>query len=436
MRRSVGLDFGTTNSAIAVVDDGAPPQLAAFRGGSDAHTFPSVLYFAPAGRGTARALHPETHAGHAAIEAYRAAEVKGRFIQSLKAYLAEPSFDGTAIGGRKYAVDDLVTIILKHLRREVVDDLGELPPQVLVGRPVMFSNARDAADNEVALMRLRRALATAGFAEVAFEYEPVAAAYAYEQRLQRDELILIGDFGGGTSDFTIIGVGPGRARRARVDDPVVGTEGVALAGDAFDKQIVRHLVAPRLGRGSQYLSPPDKFLDVPNWPYANLERWHYLSFLKTPEAIDMLERIVGTALIPERIEAFLHLIRDDLGFEMHRAVQRAKFALSGQEETVFEFRIHPVQIQQRITRQDFTGWIHEELDAIRGCLDRLLTRTGTAPDQIDRVFLTGGSSFVPAVRQIFIDRFGAEKITGGHELTSVATGLALCAAREAQVVPA
>jgi len=380
--------------------------------------------------GTLGNSQPSIHAGHAAVDAYLSAETKGRFIQSLKSYLAEPTFEGTTIANRLYSVDDLITLVLKQLREAATLDVGPLPDRVVVGRPVMFSNARSADDNDVAVSRLTRALRLAGFDDIRFEYEPVAAAYAYEQRLAADELILIGDFGGGTSDFSIIEVGPGRRTGRHAHNAVVGTEGVALAGDAFDKRIVRHVIAPRLGLGSQYLSPPAKFLDVPSWPYANLERWHYLSFLRTPETLEMLERIAATALIPERLEAFLHLIRDDLGYQMHRAVQHAKFALSDADETTFEFRIAPVTIRQRIRRSEFTTWIAEELEAIRASLARLLQTTAVTPNQIDHVFLTGGSSFVPAVRQIFVDAFGVAKITGGHELTSVATGLALVAAEQ------
>ena len=427
MTRAIGLDFGTTNSAIAVVDDGSP-RLATFRMEAPVQTFPSVMYFDAARRRAAGMPPPRVHAGHAATDEYLSPDTKGRFLQSLKAYLAEPSFEGTTIGHRKYSIDDLIAIILKQLRDAATTSLGDLSGPVVAGRPVMFSQARSAADNEVATRRLTAALATAGFTTVRFEYEPVAAAYAYEQRLTHDELVLIGDFGGGTSDFTIVALGPGR-RRDRPDDAIVGTEGVALAGDAFDKQIIRHVVAPRLGSGSQYLSQPSKFLAMPSWPYANLERWHYLSFLKTPENIDMLERLQANALFPERIEAFLHLVRDDLGFEMHRAVQQAKNALSFEDAVEFRFSVSPLQIAQRITRTEFTAWIAEELTAIRESVQRLLETSGTKPQAIDRVFLTGGSSFVPAVRQVFIDLFGAERITGGQELTSVAAGLALSAAR-------
>ena len=166
--------------------------------------------------------------------------------------------------------------------------------------------------------RLLTAIRLAGFEEIVFEYEPVAAAYAYEARLQHDERILIGDFGGGTSDFTIISVGPGVRRRGRQASDIIGTDGVPIAGDAFDKRIIRNLVAPRLGMGGEYLSPPNKFLPVPSWPYERLERWHYLSFLKSPSTLEMLERIRRTASTPERLEAFLLLIKQRAGLPAAR----------------------------------------------------------------------------------------------------------------------
>ena len=224
---------------------------------------------------------------------------------------------------------------------------------------------------------------------------------------------------------TIIVVGPGVRQRGRRASDIIGTDGVPIAGDAFDKGIVRHLVAPRLGLGGEYLSPPNKFLPVPSWPYERLERWHHLSFLKSPSTLDMLERVQRTASTPERLEAFLLLIKNDLGYQLHEAVQRTKFELSASTESEFAFESGPVTIRKKVTRADFEQWIAEELTTMAGCVDRLMAASDLAFADIDRVFLTGGSSFVPAVRQIFVDRFGAAMVTGGEELTSVATGLAL-----------
>ena len=214
-------------------------------------------------------------------------------------------------------------------------------------------------------------------------------------------------------------------RRGRQTSDIIGTDGVPIAGDAFDKRIIRNLVAPRLGMGGEYLSPPNKFLPVPSWPYERLERWHYLSFLKSPSTLEMLERIRRTASTPERLEAFLLLIKNELGYQLHEAVQRTKFELSAATEAEFAFESGPVSIRKKVTRADFEKWIAEEIASMSGCVDRLMTASGLAYGDIDRVFLTGGSSFVPAVRRIFVERFGDEKVTGGEELTSVATGLAL-----------
>jgi hypothetical chaperone protein len=421
-RQWIGIDFGTTNSAVAFAEANGDARLATFPSSNGPRpTFPSVLYFEP--------KHASL-AGSAAIERYLASEVKGRFLQSLKTYLAERSFEGTGIDSQHFTLEKLIALIAKHM----LDDLGlatrTVPRRIVLGRPVHFSNPADPELDAFAANRLMTAMTLAGFDDIVFEYEPVAAAYAYEARLDRDERILIGDFGGGTSDFTIVSVGPGVRARGRRASDIIGTDGVAIAGDAFDKRIIRHLVAPRLGMGGEYLSPPNKFLPVPSWPYERLERWHYLSFLKSPQTLEMLERVRRTASTPERLESFLRLIKLELGYQLHQAVQRMKFELSAETESEFVFECGPVTIRQKVTRADFERWIAEETEAMAACVDRLVGASGLAFDDIDRVFLTGGSSFVPAVRQIFVDRFGAPRVAGGGELTSVATGLAL-RAREA-----
>jgi hypothetical chaperone protein len=409
----VGLDFGTTNSAIAAVAH-SRIALAEFAGSAGpTNTFPSVLYFERQ-RDELR-TRIVSAAGPAAIERYLGAEEKGRLIQSLKAYLADRRFDGTGVYSQLYTLQDMISLILHHLLVDATRAFGKIPSRVIAGRPVHFSNARDEADDEFALGRLRQAFEQCGFEEIVFEYEPVAAAYSYEQGLERDELILIGDFGGGTSDFSILHVGPGIRQRGRTPKDIVGTDGVAVAGDAFDRQIIRNLVAPRLGLHSEYVSPPNKILPVPSWPYDQLERWHYLSFLNTPKNLEMLERLERTALIPERLNAFIHLIKGELGYKLHEAVRRTKFDLSLHAETTFDFACDPLKITKKVTRLEFEKWIAPELDAISLCVDRLLGRTGVTSAEIDHVFLTGGSSFVPAVRQIFVERFGAAKITGGEE---------------------
>ena len=276
-----------------------------------------------------------------------------------------------------------------------------------------------------ALGRLRQALANAGFPDVVFEYEPVAAAFHYESRLTRDELVLIADFGGGTSDFCLMRVGPGVRARGRQRSDILGTEGVALAGDSFDSRIIRHVVAPLLGRGSHYRTQ-GKLMPVPPWLYLRLARWHHMSFLKSRETMSLLDGILRGAEQPARIAALIHLIDRDLGYRLYQAVERAKVALSSSEHSRVVFRDGPLQLDEPLHRADFESWIAPELSAIEQAVEKLLTRTQVRPEQVDSVFVTGGSSLVPAVRRIFANRFGEDRLRSGGELTSVASGLALC----------
>src|SRR5438552_152289 len=319
MSRGIGIDFGTTNSSIAVARDQSTVEALQFRTETGTtETYRSVLYFEP--------KTPEV-SGPKAIERYLSVDDKGRLIQSLKSFLASRTFTGTNIYGRRFSVEDLITIMLRDLRIQAEEQIGTFDGPIVVGRPVRYSNADTEEDNQFALDRLKRALDKAGIGPVVFEYEPVAAAYFYESTLDHDELILIGDFGGGTSDFSLLRVGAG-ARRENMHR-IFGTEGVALAGDAFDARVVRNLISLKLGRTSEYRSL-DKVLPMPEWVYSDLERWHYLSFLKSNDTIQMLRSIQSHSLEPEKIASLLHIVQNDLGFYLHRSVQELKAELSAE----------------------------------------------------------------------------------------------------------
>jgi len=424
MRRAVGLDFGTTNSAVAILGPNGAAQLATFcHGGTSAATLRSVLYLNPEQRGPDGKL--EAVAGPEAIARYLTAETRGPLMQSLKSHLASALFRQTYVSGVRYTPESLATLLLRALRQEAEVELGDLGTTVVVGRPVRFAGMQDAADEARALTRLQHALEEAGFSEIVFECEPVAAAYEYERRLDHDELIVIADFGGGTSDFSLMQVGPTVRQRGHHPSDILGTAGVPLAGDAFDSQIVRHLIAPRLGRGSQYRSAFQRVLPVPSWLYTSLERWHELSFLKSPQTMRLLNEVRAHALEPEKIKAFIHLIDQDLGFHLSQAVEQTKITLSTQECSQLLFRAETLVIEEEVTRGEFERWIAEELAAIASGVDDLLLRTGITPREVSAVFLTGGSSFVPAVRRVFAERFGEDRLRSGDELTSVARGLAL-----------
>ncbi len=212
---------------------------------------------------------------------------------------------------------------------------------------------------------------------------------------------------------------------------MLGNDGVGLAGDAFDSRVVREIVAPELGRGTFYRSM-GKRLELPVWVYQNLERWHHVSFLKSRKTIEMIRGLRAQADEPDSVEALLHVIENDLGFAMYRAVDAAKCRLSTEEKTEFELYDPPVDLSARFSRDDFEDWIREDVRTIADCVDGLLTRSNVAPGDVEAVFLTGGSSLVPMVRRYFTRRFGAERLRGGEELTTVAKGLALRASATTQ----
>src|SRR6202789_2439168 len=421
---AIGIDFGTTNSTVARASGKSQVELVAFPTLSgETFSFRSVLYLQQVKQGGR--TKTQTWAGPAAIEHYLAAENKGRLIQSLKSYLSDRSLTGTAVFGRHCTLEDLISRILADLRRHAERQFHAGISYAMVGRPVRFVGAETADDETFALGRLREAFAEAGFERIDFEMEPVAAAYAYEATLDHDELILIGDFGGGTSDFSLLHVGPGVRKRGRTPQDLLGNSGVGLAGDAFDARIVRKLVSPALGSDSLARSL-NKFLPaVPAWIYANLERWHYLSFLRTSNVVEILKSARLRALEPEKIEALITLIDEDLGYHLHQAVQRVKFELSRAEVAQFHFRDGSMDLRIAVTRAEFEGWIADELHAIEQCVDSLLETSGVSRSQVDMVFLTGGSALVPAVRGIFRERFGEKRIRTGDEFVSVARGLAL-----------
>ena len=413
----LGLDFGTTNSAIAVARPGEAPRLAVFDDG--APTFRSILHVDPEDADEG-GLPPRITAGASAIRTWVETGGRGRLIQSIKSHLASRLFTATDLFGRRYRLEDLIAIVLRDLGRAAEAQLGVdlAATPVVVGRPVRFAAARDADDEAFALGRLEAALRQAGFGPVTFELEPIAAAWGYRERLERDELVLIGDFGGGTSDFTLVRLGA-------TATTILGVDGVARAGDAFDARLIRRVAAPGLGLGSLRRTAFGRELPVPGWLYDKVERWEELSFLKSRETTELLRRLRVEAVEPEKIAALVHLVEDDLGFALHGAIEGAKQVLSRDDTARFRFDDGPIALASQVARADFDGWIAPELIQMAACVDGLLARTGVAPADVATVFLTGGSSFVPAVRRIFAERFGEQRLRGGEELTTVATGLAL-----------
>ena len=433
----VGIDFGTTNSSVALAQGGVV-RLVPFVTPSPVSPGPvspgpsglstssrSLLYLQRRMQAIGRPVAVWT--GATAIERYLATDtwddtVQGRLIQSLKSYLSSRDLTGTEIFGRQYRFEELVARMLRDLRLRASEYFGFEVTRALAGRPVVFVGAASEADNAFALDRLRHAFLQAGFTAVAFAMEPVAAAYAHGSDTARGETVLIGDFGGGTTDFSLLRMGV--AGQAPI---VLGTTGVGLAGDAFDARLVRRLISPALGSESKARSLGKDLPALPAWIYANLERWHTLSFLRTQPVRELLRAAERTALEPEKIAALKSVIEDDLGYRLHQAVQHVKVELSMREQAEFALETDALRLHVPVTRAAFEGWIAPELARMDDSLAELLARAAVPPEAVDRVFLTGGTSLVPAVRRVFTQRFGEERVRGGEAFTSVAYGLALMA---------
>ena len=415
----IGIDFGTTNSSIALATSNGVELL---RFAHDNPSSRSILYLEKARKGIL------SSSGANAIERYltahRDGDRPGRLIQSLKSYLTSRTLTGTEVFGRHYLLEELISRILIDLRLAAEQQFGFPIRHATVGRPVRFVGAETEEDDSFAVERLRGSFVRAGFESIDFKYEPLGAAYSFQARAAEEVQgkILIGDFGGGTSDFSLLELGPGRERK------VLGNSGLPFAGDAFDAKIVRKLVSPALG--SESLARGGKGIPaVPAWIYANLERWHYLSFLRTRNVLDLLTTARKRALEPDKIDSLLAIIDEDLGYQLHQAVQRTKTELSRHQSAEFVFAgpdAGSVELRTEVARADFEQWIAPELTQIASAVDLLLAATALAPDEIAQVFLTGGTSFVPAVRAIFEQRFPGRVVTG-NEFTSVAQGLALAA---------
>ena len=417
---TIGIDFGTTNTVVALTDADGVARLVTFDAvEGQTTTFRSALSFQIHQGVDGQPPERVVEAGPWAIAAYVEDPLETRFIQSFKTFAASAAFTETRIDNRRYAFEDLLAAFLLRLRHHAGDELANTPPAVIVGRPVTFAGGNP--DETLALSRYQTAFERLGFTDIRYAHEPVGAAFYFARTLKQDATVLVADFGGGTSDFSII-------RFERTDDGLRSTplarSGVGVAGDAFDYRIIDQLVSPELGKGGLY-SSVGKQLPIPQRYYSAFARWDQLALLRASRDMRDIRSLARTALEPEKIERLIEVLDDNHGHDLYRAVSTLKMALSADETATFLFEAGGVHIEKPVARTDFERWIAPELAAIEGAVDEAMARSGLGPDAIDRVFLTGGTSFVPAVRAIFQSRFGSERIETGGEFESIAAGLAL-----------
>ena len=413
--RAIGLDFGTTNSVVALGHDGAA-EMIGFDGplGHDS-AFRSALCFwqDDAARGGLA-----SDAGPWAIAEYLEYPEESRFLQSFKTVAASASFDTASIFHKRYRFEDLGKIFLDRLVAHAGGALNDRPARIVVGRPVEYAGGRP----DHALARQRYDAMFAGFGtEVHYVYEPLAAAYSYASRLAEPATILVADFGGGTSDFSVVRIeAAGAVQRCTP----LGHAGIGIAGDRFDYHILDRLVLPLLGKGSHYRSF-DKILEIPRSWFNDFGDWSRLALMRSPKILAELERLRRTAIDAEAIGRMIAVIEKEQGYPLNEAVGRAKRALSTAETTAFSFRGGGLSIEAELDRTQFEEWVSADVARLEETVDRALNAAGTAMSAIDRVFLTGGTSLIPRIRRIFTDRFGEAAIDSGGELTSIGHGLAL-----------
>jgi hypothetical chaperone protein len=411
----VGIDFGTTNSVVAIRQPDGQVTAARFAvGTAELDVFRSLLCFwAEEGRGRSVLRH---EAGPAAIKAYLDDPLDSRLIMSMKTYLAQRSFTQTRIFNRPFTLEQLIGVFLRSLFGTTQD----LPDgvRIVAGRPVHF--AGETADDALGEARLRLSFADAGRPDITVAFEPEAAGYRFGRTLEHPTTVLVGDFGGGTSDFSVLRFEPGSARRVTA----LGHAGIGIAGDSFDFRIIDHVISPRLGKGATY-RVLNQHLPVPPEYYASFARWHRLSLMRTPRTLRELEEVARACAHPERLRTLITLIRDELGYQLYQSVSDAKTALSRSEAVTLRFHHKDFVLAETITRTDFEAWIAPDLDRIGATVDKALQEAALSPGEIDRVFLTGGTSFIPAIRTLFERRFGADRVSAGGEFVAVAEGLAL-----------
>ena len=411
---ALGLDFGTTNSVVALADGQGGTELVAFGGAGDA-VFRSALCFWEKERGWNGIAH---EAGPWAIEEYLQSPLDSRFIQSFKSVAASPLFERAMIFNKPFRFEDLGRLFLQRLIAHADGALDERPRRIIVGRPVEYAGARP--DPELARRRYDAMLAAFG-TEIFYVHEPLGAAHSYASRLTEPATILVADFGGGTTDFSIVRVAaPGAPRRC----VPLASSGIGIAGDRFDYRIVDRLVLPLLGKGSHYRSF-DKILEIPGGYFSDFGDWSRLAMMRNRRTLDEIRRLQRDAERPDLIGRMIALIEHEQGFPLYDAVGKLKRALSGSEHAEFHFAGGGIEIGADVRRADFERWIADDLARIEAAMDQALARAGIAPAAVDRIFLTGGSSLIPAIRALFERRFGEERIATGGELTSIAHGLAL-----------
>jgi hypothetical chaperone protein len=408
------IDFGTSNSLLAAVDahqtrtdvpiDPMAPDPSIFR---------SVMYLID---------RYECYFGERAMAEYVVRGTEGRLLRSLKRFLPAADFNVTYVGSNAFTLEELIGALLRQLRERANAFFEADVVRVLLGRPARFSD--DAAADRLAEQRLERAARLAGFETVAFCPEPVAAAHDFARDVEHEQLVLVGDFGGGTSDFSVVRL----SRRKFEDTDVLAIGGVSVAGDALDSALMRAKAARHFGAELQYKVPfGSNVLSMPKPLLARLSSPADITLMKKGDVLEFVRNLRAWSLRDEDaacMDNLLCLIEDGLGFQLFEAIERAKRELSSQPATRLTFEYPGLSIDEPVRKDELELAIADAVRAIFACLDDTLRRASIVPEQIDVVCLTGGTGRVPVIAEGLARTFRRARIHRLRSLHAVVQGLA------------
>ena len=404
-----GLDFGTSNSAIGVAREGRV-ELAPVEDGRT--LLPSAVFFGD------DAAEP-VQFGDAAIAAY-VGQHEGRLLRALKSLLGSSLIDEeTRLAGRKMPLTRVVEIFVRHLKRKAEEFAGAEIADVVMGRPVRFVDGDDAAD-AAAQAALEAIAKKAGFRNVAFAFEPIAAAHHYERTVEREALALVADIGGGTSDFSVVRMGPKRRLRAERTQDVLATGGVHIGGTDFDTSLSLARLMPLLGHGTRLV---EKNLSMPNALYFELAAWATINFAYTRKNEREIAELAAIAAEPAKVERLSNVVRHRLGHRLAFAVETAKMELSAADRATLPLDFLEPGLALEAARADLEAAVAAQIDRLQSAAGACIAAAGLKPEAVETILLTGGSSRVPAVRAAIARAAPAAKHVGSSDLLSVALGL-------------
>ena len=408
-----GIDFGTTNSALAIYNQHTREI---------EHTFiiPSLIHFDeyhhPDGS-------PNYVVGEDAISAYLAKGMKGRFIKSVKQVLSRPSFTETRIQNKRYNAAELVAIILKELKSRADLLTGTDCRTAVIGRPVFFDDD-NAQKDTLAQTRLSKAATLAGFENIRFQLEPIGAAFAYESTLTKKERVLVADFGGGTTDFTYLILDPEKVGSHDRKSDMMANGGIYVGGDSLDAAFMWEQGTPHFGKHTQYEATPGKRLTVPKSLFANICSWEQMNFFNGIRIQKDLENYYHFSGKDSKFKNLITLIEHNLGYSVFRAIEQVKINLSGSDQALFAYQHLGININDHISLDEYEQITTKEVGRISAYLDQFMQRNNIKPEDIDSLFMTGGTSQVKSIQQLFKQRFPQVNLNAGDNFKSVAIGLA------------